>query len=118
MRKITIAAAMLASLFATEANADEDTFTGDAFYTMCSDPASRRYCLGYVTGVGEAWNAAAGLRRELLALCPPDNHTNGQALDIAMRYLHDHPEQRRQLSRSALVVTALLEAWPCDAPAD
>jgi hypothetical protein len=116
--KITIAAAMLASLFATEADADEDAFTGEAFYTMCSGPALRRYYLGYVTGVGEGWNAAAGLHPELLALCPPGNHTNGQALDIVMRFLQGHPEQRRQLLRSHLVLAALLEAWACDAPAD
>ena len=118
MRKITIAAAMLASLFATEADADEDAFTGEAFYTMCSGPALRRYCLGYVAGVGEGWNAAAGLHRELLALCPPDNYTNGQALDIVMRYLQEHPEQRRQLWRYHFVVAALLEVWACGAPAD
>ena len=44
--------------------------------------------------------------------CPPKGTTNGQAIEVVVRYLEAHPEVRDQDFRM-LTLSALRTTWPC-----
>jgi hypothetical protein len=44
--------------------------------------------------------------------CPPKGVTNGQAIEVVVRYLEAHPEVRDQDFRM-LILSALRTTWPC-----
>jgi hypothetical protein len=44
--------------------------------------------------------------------CPPKGVTNGQAIEVVVRYLEAHPEMRGQDFRM-LTLSALRTTWPC-----
>jgi hypothetical protein len=118
MRTATIATALVLALASPAAAYD----TGNEFYTQCSDLRYQPYRLGFVMGVIAGFNIgvqlalgnpeAAQARKDELNICSPDNATAGQALDMVMQYLRDHPE-RRDWSATVLIVGTLHTYWPC-----
>jgi len=44
--------------------------------------------------------------------CPPKGTTNGRAIEVVVRYLEAHPEERDQDFRM-LTLSALRTTWPC-----
>lgn len=82
-------------------------FGGNALFDACSDDGSDYHagqCLGYVTGVFDSFDGRY--------VCAPKSVTAGQATDIVVKYLTDHPEKRHELA-SFLVASALMDAFPC-----
>jgi len=77
---------------------------GNALYSACSNP-DKIYCAGYVAAMSDA------LQREK-HVCMPVEVKVGQAVDVVMDYLRDHPEQRHYNAIS-LGQAALEPAFPC-----
>jgi hypothetical protein len=111
---------------ARDARALSVFLSGNDLYSECSTavrppaPMPPKYgmCLGYVEGVMDGAtvmatfltpNGAYVADREW---CEPPGIIVGQAVDVVVRYLGSHP-QDRHLTAASLVARALHDAWPC-----
>jgi hypothetical protein len=82
--------------------------TGNDLYSECNSPKSSpdfNTCLAYVEGMADAF---AGLP----LVCFPSHVTVGQTVDIVMKYLRDHPEDRHY-SAAGEALEALGSVFPC-----
>jgi hypothetical protein len=79
--------------------------TGNMLYADCSTSMGRTACISYVMGVTDALSLMG-------AICTPEHSTARQAIDVVVKYLGAHPEQR-PLSAAMQVRGALQEAFPC-----
>ena len=89
--------------------------SGDWLWEVCTGTSQDRLvCLGYVTGVADTLIALTGEGKDLNGwrACLSESVTNGQAIDVAVKLLREHPEWRRYTA-SSLVARALAEAFPC-----
>jgi hypothetical protein len=84
--------------------------SGNDLYQWCqSEGEPHARCAGYIIGAADSFSmtsASQGLRWE-----PPSQITTGQIIDIAVRYLKEHPEERH-LQAASLVWSALEQTWP------
>jgi endonuclease YncB( thermonuclease family) len=88
---------------------------GNSLLSTCTeDPTHATYshgeCLGYIEAVIQILlnGGAVGDWRA----CLPGNGTIGQAKDVVLKSLRDHPEQRH-FAAAGLIAAALHEAFPC-----
>jgi hypothetical protein len=79
--------------------------TGNMFYADCSTSMGRTECISYVMGVTDALSLVG-------AVCTPEHSTVRQAIDVVVKYLRAHPEQR-SLPAATQIRGALQEAFPC-----
>ena len=81
---------------------------GNRIYNSCggTDGMELSYCAGYVAAMSDALVATGHA-------CMPADVTVQQAVDVVMKYLRDHPEQR-QYSAWYLGRTALSLRFPCN----
>lgn len=70
-----------------------------------AEPILRGRGLGFTFGV-------ASTALTLGVICSPDGLPTKQYVDISHKYLRDHPGTRH-LDATSLVLTALVEAFPC-----
>jgi len=100
---------------------------GNDYLKICENPTtdmSKGLCLGWFAGLYNGlqlgtWafvgpeEAPDGYNPlEPYGVCIGEGVQNGQVMDIFVKYLKDHPEQRHYTS-SSLFVTSLSEAFPC-----
>jgi len=86
--------------------------TGDDLYSACSHQHERdamaasleMACLGYIAGVVDGYS--------MMFCTAPQTSTRGQARDIVVSYLRDHPVDRHKLAIHEAWL-ALSAAWPC-----
>jgi hypothetical protein len=110
--------AMGAGLPVRAAGTDLEFFIGEGLYGQCSaDPAQadgaakRARCEGYVLGVSDALQAAAGAGGRAV-VCLPPSATEPQMVETVRAFLDAHPE-KRQIAAQDLVREALSAAYPC-----
>jgi hypothetical protein len=77
--------------------------------------ANRDSCLAYVVGAVDAYVATQWVSGARLPFCIPASATNEQLTQATVRYLRFHPE-RIDSNAAMLVVLALKETYPCQAP--
>lgn len=93
-----------------------DVFTGNGFLQTCSGTLADEnafrlgICFGWLSGFVDRDRLAAGI--ETRRICQPAKSTNGQLMDVVLKYLRDHPSERH-LPISILAYSALIEAFPC-----
>ena len=77
-------------------------------------PVQTPTCYAYVEGVVDALQStfSAPRMQQHALFCLPQGVISRQLVDIAINYLHDHPEQRHNVA-SANVALALANAFPC-----
>jgi Rap1a immunity proteins len=111
--------ALAVALMTSSVEADDGVprpvfYSGNLLLKAC---ANAEVCVGFVAGVADTMVAAQeppggsvlGLRT-----CIPASVTLGQAKDVAVRYIQEHPESRHY-SAAKLVAEALDGAFPCPA---
>ena len=108
MRKIIMAALVACTVMAAApANAIID---GNEMFKKAQDGKQfpngwqQGYYDGFVSGV---------LTTTTQTLCIPGDVKLSQLWDVFFNYLQNHPEQR-QYSASSLVVTSIVQAFPCN----
>lgn len=101
--------ALIVALLLFPTAAASGFYSGNEIYNMCQGPGKH---LGYIAGVWDTLIAMHELDIAPKVFCSSNDVTLGQAGDVVCRYLERHPE-KRHLSASSLVGSALLEAWPC-----
>jgi len=96
--------------------ADEILSNGNAFLSRCSavtqargDPLDFGFCFGYLKGILD--------RDEMFErkVCVPSEVTNGQIMDVVLKYMREHPESRH-LNPGVQALVALHGPFPCQPP--
>lgn len=99
----------------------QDKYRGDVIKGAKPMPTNEQQreahaCANYVSGFKDAVfvNQLYFEKKETqYSICLPyDSINNGQAIQIAVKYAHDHPEDLR-LPRAVFVFKSLLTAFPC-----
>lgn len=113
-RLILMAAIMLWATSVVPAQAQYQN--GNELFADCFAEASkafqRAYCSGYVTGAADmldTFQRSGAIKRYV---CFPERSTIGQIVDVAKRYLAEHPADRH-LGAASLVLAAMAKAFPC-----
>jgi hypothetical protein len=79
--------------------------TGNELLSTCDDPKGRPYCLGTAAGFSD-------MLQTMGKTCADKTVTRGQAADVVIGFLRNHPELRNKTAAS-LARAALTEAFPC-----
>ena len=114
LNKVAAFAAFTISAGLLPNSAFASDMTGNTLLEYCGTSATTRdspatwqqgVCDGYITGA-EGVLVSAGV------VCPPDGVTNAQVIDIASKYLIEHPEIRERPAH-LLVGLALKATFQC-----
>jgi hypothetical protein len=70
-------------------------------------------CLGYLTGVADAEDAAPSWKLQQRLFCIPRGVSAQQLRQIVVQYFDAHPEEE-DLNAAIVVDNAFLETFPCD----
>jgi len=105
LRALAVAVGLLWPVSADAQAAISYLETGDMLYVDCSTSVGRTACISYVMGVTDALSLMG-------AICTPEHSTARQAIDVVVKYLRAHPEQR-PVSAAMQIRGALQEAFPC-----
>ncbi|MGB7655220.1 MAG: Rap1a/Tai family immunity protein [Novosphingobium sp.] len=90
--------------------------SGNTFLQHCRDANSGKpgvssldfgLCYGYLAGIVDGDSLG-----EHPHVCRPNGVTNGQAMDVVLKFLEDNPADRHY-SAGPLVLLALMKAFPC-----
>jgi hypothetical protein len=110
MKKLTLAAALIAWATAAHANT-----SGNELFQACRNFAYKvktgddLFDRGVCSGIIEGASTVAALHREV---CYPKGSTFGQGAMIVVNYMMQHPETMHN-DLAAIAKTALMQAWPC-----
>ena len=97
---------LTAILLSTECYGDTQFYTGNEWYSLCSDQ-NNPFLDVYVAGVAEVYDAArSGL------YCIPHGVSTRQLADIYCEYLKKIPSHR-QWNAAVLATLSFGEAYPC-----
>jgi hypothetical protein len=122
--KLKIVVTVATALSATSAHAEHWFWDGQKLYEVCQNFRQRSEsdlhfgeCLGYVTGAIDALVDRQPTPAETKYLheprfCLPKEIRGFTLVDIVKQYLTNHPE-KRHLTASYLITSALLESYPC-----
>ncbi len=69
-------------------------------------------CLGYLTGIADAEDAAPSWKLQQSLFCLPRGVSANQLRGTLLNYFKKHPEEE-DLNAAIVVGNALLEAFPC-----
>ena len=88
--------------------------TGNTLLDACeSKPEFQQaFCMGYIAGVSDSANLDSAAHKDRRRVCTPADVTNGQTMDVVIKHLKEHPENR-QSNATILIVTSLANAFPC-----
>jgi hypothetical protein len=89
-----------------------DVTTGKELWPLCTSKGATEnsLCFGYVTAIAEAMGQPTGVYG--WRACVPEQVTRKQVVDVVMRYLDQHPEERHSTAGS-LVANVLAKAFRC-----
>jgi hypothetical protein len=91
---------------------------GNKLYSYCSDTSrfESGVCMGVIVGNIDAMKAISTYSKSTKWLrnyfCLPLNATNGQLVEIVIKYLKGHPETRHTRASDEIYI-ALQKAFPC-----
>jgi hypothetical protein len=110
-----LSVAALAVLYTGEPRADEllGFISGNKLLAMCQSPSDmdKTSCVGYVTGFADAASKFGDLGNTCY-FQTETGVTQKQLVDITVKYLNDHPEERHWLAVTPMM-EAMKAAFPC-----
>jgi hypothetical protein len=116
MKVSVVAVGVLACIVsAAQAQFIKDPYflSGNDLLDLCTgSPDDRSLCTGYVQGAVDQESARVQFDKVVPLFCVPAGVIVQQVIDITVRYLQNHPEQRQNVA-SGTVVNALMQVWPC-----
>jgi len=86
--------------------------SGEEMVSYCEGNACGGYFVGAFDGLRIAGAVGSEKQRKTVAICPPDDVTNEQVVDVALAYLQQHSEVAH-LSAANLALRAWRERWSC-----
>lgn len=91
-----------------------DDYTGNQILRDCNQgndwPSGS--CFGRIIGSVDGFRVKAALDKTGLPFCIPEGVTNGQVVDIVVRWVRDQPA-KRHYNYEVITGLALKEAFPC-----
>lgn len=89
--------------------------TGNGVLAVCGSDSIQEQvrCAAYINGLAQGQALMAVRDKSPQIFCIPETATNGQAVEIVVKYLKANPEMRHRLG-SLLITIALRDAFPCD----
>jgi hypothetical protein len=125
MKPATVIAALLISLTICGKAGAQPT-TGQEIQTKCRELMNYQdlshafnggFCGGFIDGVIDSQNMQEASdklqkRSHALSFCLPQEGTNGQYVQVFVKYLDDHPEELHRPA-ALLLVESLVKAFPC-----
>jgi Rap1a immunity proteins len=117
MKKIPISLAWLVAL--TSLGVYANFLDGNELRVRCESdhPHEINTCLGYLTGIADAEDAAPSWKLQQSLFCLPRGVSANQLRGTVLEYFKAHPEEE-DLNAAIVVGNALLEAFPCESPAN
>ena len=109
-----LAATFLPTMTSADAEHRVSTTTGNDLLEYCESkerPFPTGLCLGYVLGASDVESMEGAAFPDRARSYVPNNVSNGQMIDIVVKYLKDRPEERHMLA--GLLVEAMNKAFPC-----
>lgn len=112
-------------LFAQPMKAQSFPKTAGDFAESCKDPEQRTainepsslamygFCLGFLNGVLVSNRLFLDMKRGEPLFCAPPAVTPGQARQVFVKYMSDHPEQLHE-GAPVMVMVSLAAAFPCN----
>src|SRR5689334_19400539 len=111
MRKIIVAAVLAVPSIPAHSQPEPsptDISNGNGLLYMCNFDRGtwqNAMCAGYITAIDDT-------SQVLGKVCPPGNSSRQQAMDVVIKGLREHPEDRAELS-VGLIAQYLRAAFPC-----
>lgn len=92
--------------------------SGNDLLSWCDDEPGfgSGICNGFITGVTYGIQADRALSKRSMPFCTRDGVSRGQIKDVVIAFIKAHPSVRDQ-SAAGLIEFAMIEAFPCAAPA-
>ena len=94
---------------------------GNAMLEECGQTLGNAFCSGYVLAWREVMSFGVQMSEisdskmvEYSSVCEPNNVTNQQALDVALKWIKENPS-KRHFTGLQIVNIAWQDAWPCPA---
>jgi len=104
---------------ATCQTAKATAMDGNLMLEQCGQTAGQAFCNGYVLAWREVMSFGVqmseisdGEMNAYSSVCEPNNVTNQQALDVAMKWIKENPS-KRHFTGLQIVNIAWKDAWPC-----
>lgn len=109
---LVVGAVTGASIPCSTSSATQVFVSGNDLLARCAPTGTTwsSYCFGYVSGIADAMATEGQVAG--WSVCFPSNVVVGQAVDVTVRYLQQHPESRHSTA-SSLTARALATAFPC-----
>jgi hypothetical protein len=112
MRKVAALLALVTMAAFPAAAADPVEFmNGTGLYHRCQTQGGRLFLNGYMEGFVDTHGFVTTLNSSK-HLCVPNGVVAEQLIDIACKYLSEHPEERHYPG-AALALIAVIKAFPC-----
>jgi len=73
------------------------------------------FCLGFMNGLLVSNRLFLDMKRGAPFFCAPQAVTPGQAAQIFVKYMNDHPEKLHE-GAPVMVMVSLMAAFPCNKP--
>jgi hypothetical protein len=86
--------------------------TGNTWEADCASQERRTACVIYARGFADALGIWQTHSPSTALACIPHGVTSGQLVDVARKYLSEHPQDRHKTA-TTLLGTAFVLAWPC-----
>ena len=108
-------------LLSAAASAAEDQSSGTYWLSLCGQKQNDYACAYYINGLVDGLTMAVtetslvtrGDAHKVYGYCPPVSASVGDMKAVFIKYLNDHPENRKYTGAS-LALDAWRKAWPCN----
>jgi hypothetical protein len=100
--------------------AAEDQSSGNYWLSLCGQKQNDYACAYYINGLVDGLTTAVtetslvsrGDAHKVYGYCPPSTTSVGDMKAVFIKYLNDHPDNRKYTG-SSLALDAWRKAWPC-----
>jgi len=92
----------------------QEKITGNDWIDVCSskDKTTKTFCALYFGGLIDGVNINSDIFKTEKVFCFPESGTPYQAVDIFVKYLRDHPEERHK-DLKVVSTLSMINAFPC-----
>lgn len=114
MRRLSVVAAICVVALSTPSPSYADDYTGNQMLRDCNqgNDWGSGACFGRIIGSIDGFRVKAMLDKTGLPFCMPDGVTNGQVVDIVVKWVRDQPA-KRHYTYEVITGLALKDAFPC-----
>ena len=110
MKNVRYIVFLLAASLSNFASSNDDPLSARNFLDVCTDNSTRALCIGYVLGMREASYLLEHSTIEIYgesapfqSMCIPELASNGQLVDVFVKYLEENPQVHHERAMFAFI---------------